>query len=83
MVNTIVLFILILILLGSILKKENFKIIKYDPKNMDRYLENDLSNEEVRKTALRDFNTENINYYKGPYNCLNFQDLLNVDNWFI
>ena len=57
MITILILLILIIILLGLIYKKENFKIIKYDPKNMDSYLENDLSDEETRKTALRDFNT--------------------------
>lgn len=77
----IILLLLIIILLGLIYEKENFKILKYDPKKMDSYLTNTFSEEVNRKIAVRDFNSEFINYYKGPYNCLNFKDLLTNENY--
>ena len=77
----IILLLLIIILLGLIYEKENFKILKYDPKKMDSYLTNTFSDVEIKKTSIRDFNSEFINYYKGPYNCLNFEDLLTNENY--
>ena len=58
-------------------KKKILKLLNMIQKSMDRYLENDISNEEIENSNKR-FNTEKYKLFlREFYNCLNFQDLLN------
>lgn len=72
-----VFFLLILLLLLSKNKsKEQFSIMKYDPNMFSKQLENNLESNNSKKNSNRDFNYEEIQYYKTPYKCLNYEDIL-------
>ena len=72
-----VLFLLILVLLLNKNKdQERFTIMKYDPDMFLKQLENNLDSNNSKKNSERDFNYEEIKYYKTPYKCLNYQDIL-------
>jgi len=69
-------FLVLLLLLGKNNIQEQFTIIKYDPKMFSKQLENNLESNNSKKNSERDFNYEEIKYYKTPYKCLNYEDIL-------
>ena len=50
--------------------------MKYDPEMFSKQLENNLESNNSKKNSERDFNYEEILYYKTPYKCLNYEDIL-------
>ena len=48
---------------------------------MESYLTNTFYDKKIKEISIRDFNSENRNYYKGPYNCLDYADLILVDSY--
>ena len=66
----------LLLLLGKNNIQEQFTIMKYDPEMFSKQLENNLESNNSKKNSERDFNYEEIKYYKTPYKCLNYEDIL-------
>ena len=66
----------LLLLLGKNNIQEQFTIMKYDPEMFSKQLENNLESNNSKKNSERDFNYEEILYYKTPYKCLNYEDIL-------
>jgi hypothetical protein len=67
---------ILLLLLGKNNIQEQFTIMKYDPNMFSKQLENNLESNNSKKNSVRDFNYEEIKYYKTPYKCLNYEDIL-------
>ena len=67
---------ILLLLLGKNNIQEQFTIMKYDPEMFSKQLENNLESNNSKKNSNRDFNYEEIKYYKTPYKCLNYEDIL-------
>ena len=74
MIELIIVILLIIILVINNLKKnENFRSLK------EKSLFEKLNQEEkelFKKLAERDFNSEKMGYYKSPYMCLDYADMM-------
>ena len=74
----VLLFIFLIILLFTLVNqnKETFNIFKYDASKFNTQLENRFDIKEIKRESEKDFNEENVKFYKGEYRCLNYQDIL-------
>lgn len=65
-----ILFLLILLLIKILFKIEKF--LEYNPNKFTQYHKVKVN----KKYSERDFNTDSISYYKYPYKCVNYADII-------
>ena len=69
-IKILIIILLVIFIINNILSKENFQDLTDEEKEEKEMLE------KIAKVAKRDFNSEKVEYYKTPYMCLDYADMM-------